>query len=409
MRFDKLLVFSVLIFLPFDATDYLSIQPGGVNVGAVDVVILMALIVVMLKQLATQASVKMTPDLLMLLLLAFGFSLVSLIWVLPSKLDLKISLNYLEYLGLFYVFAQVIREEAFLERLLRFFLLVVTCLAVLTILKSLGVNLSGLERHSTIPLWIFRIGVVGLEGQFAPFSLFLVGAIPLLWQKNLIKRWWLRIALNLLFVTAAAVTGARGLYVSLFAQVMAWLYFGYFNSLIGKKKILALVGLIIGIVIVAGLSIPLLELMEKMRPSTVDQRATNYLWALNLSTSDIGSFLFGYGKGNYVAITNMVAHNFLLDLLVSKGVLTLVCILALFSTIVYRLTSVVAGLRTSSGQMKTSLLLGFFGVVMVGQFDTITSSIVFWTYLAIIYAFTLIPRERATNFNFSRAYQVSRA
>lgn len=408
MSFDKLLVMGVLLALPFDATEYLKLKFGSFNVGMVDLLILATLIVVVMKQLATQASIKMTPDLMVLILLAFGISLVNFAWLPPSSFDLKISLNYLEYLGLFYVYSQVIREEAFLERLLRLFLLGVTCLAVLTILKSLGMNLSGLERHSTIPLWIFRIGVVGLEGQFAPFSLFLVGAFPLLWQKTLITRRWLRVALNLLFLLAAMVTGARGLYISLAGLGVAWLYFGYFRNLAGKKKILALVGLIIGIVVVAGFSLPLLELLKEMRYQTVDQRATNYLLAINLSTSDLLSFLFGYGKGAYISTANMPVHNFFLDLLVSKGVLTLVLILILLFIIVHRLLAVAGGPHTVSGQMKTSLLNGFFGMVLVSLFDVTTTSIVFWTYLAIVYAFTLIPRERVANFNFSRAYQVSR-
>lgn len=409
MQFDKLLVFGILALLPFDATDYLSFKIGGINIGAVDITILVAFIVVIMKQLATKDFIRMTPDLMMVMILAFSVSLISLIWTWPSNLDLKMSLNYIEFIGLYFIFAQVIREEAFLERLLRFFLLIVTCLVLLTLLKSLGLNLSGKERHETIQLWIFRIGVVGLEGQFAPFSLFFVAAIPLLWQRNLIRRRWVRIFLNLLFFTAAAVTGTRGLYVSLVALIVARLYSGYFRSLTGKEKSLALAALISGIIIIAWATIPFLELMQKIRPQTVDQRLSNYFLAVDLVTSELSTFLFGYGKGNFVARTNIVVHNFLLDILVSKGFITLICNIALYYIIFLRLIRVEVENREILRETKASLLLGFFGMIMVGQFDAIASSIIFWTYLAIIYSFTFIAPKRIKTVSFSRAPLLYRA
>lgn len=398
MQFDKLLVFAILIFLPFDSTDYLQFKIAGFQIGAVDITILVALIVVIMKNLATQDHIRMAPELMMVMLLAFGISLVSLIWTWPSKLDLKISLNYLEYIGLFYIFSQISKEEAFIESLLRFLLLVVASLAVLTILKSLGVNLSGRERLETIPLWIFRIGVVGMEGQFAPFSLFLVAAIPLVWQKNLIRRNWVRSGLNLLFLTAAIVTGARGLYVSLIALVLARVYFGYFRRLPGKNKILAIAGLIIGIIILASMSMTFIELLEKIRPKTVAQRMRNYLLAVDFSTSEFASFLFGYGKSNYVDRTNVVVHNFLLDILVSKGALTLIINIIIYYIIFHNLMKIEGGSGSNSRDIKTSLFLGFFGMLIVGQFDAISTSIIFWTYLAIIYAFTLITKPIKKNY-----------
>jgi hypothetical protein len=411
MSLEKFLVLTLIIVLPFDATEYLHLNLGTFNINPVDIVILLSLIIVILKHLVIQVPIKITSDLLMFLLLAFGCSLINLAWLKPSGFDLKISLNYLEYLALFYVFSQVIRDEAFIKRLLRLFLLIVTCVSVFTILMSLGFELpclSGLVRKTPFSLWVFRIGVVGLEGQFAPFSLFLAGAIPLLWQKTLVTQRWLRIVLNVLFFLAALVTGARGLYVSLIALIVAWAYFGYFRSLTGKKRLIAFVGLILGVVFLAALSLPFLELMEKMRPQTVDQRGTNYLLALNLATSDILNFLFGYGKSQFISTTNISVHNFLLDILVSKGALTLIFVIALYSAIFYRLVRMPGWRDTAFMQIRMSLMMGFFGMVMVGLFDVITSSIIFWTYLALIYAYSLIPRKKAANFNFSSAYQVSR-
>lgn len=400
MQLDKLLVLLILIFLPFDATDYFSFKIGELQIGAVDIIILVALIVVILKNLATHYSIRMNPVLMLVILLTFGFSLVSLVWTWPSKRDIKLSLNYLEYIGLFIVLSQVIRDKEIFERILRVLLFIVACLSALTILKSLGVNLSGKERIQTIPIWIFRLGVVGLEEQYTPFSLLLLTAIPLVWQKNLIKPKEVRIGLNMLFFIAGLITLARGLYVSLVALIVARLYFSYFRRMRGREKMLAIVGLIIGIVILAWISLPFMELLRTIRPKTFDRRMEGYILAIDLAMSGVITFLFGYGKDNFFIINNnTVPHNIFIDIWVSKGIITLIFNIIIIYMIIYRLIKSKYDCYFIN-EMKESLLLGFFGMIIAGQFDPIANSIIFWTYLAIIYAFTLIPQVIDKNINF---------
>jgi hypothetical protein len=410
MRFDKLLIIVVLLLLPLDASDYFQLNLGPFRISPSAIIVGVTFIVVGLKQLATQTPILMRPNLPLILLLAFTWLLPGLIWKTVWVKDLKMALNFLQYLALFYMFSQVIRDEAFLKRVLRVFLIAATCLAVLTVLKSLGLDMPGLERKTAFTFSYFQIGVVGLEDNFVPaLSLFLAGGLPLLWQKTLIKQRWLRLSLTLLFLTAGLITGARGLYVTIAAQVMAWLYLGYFRKLPSRRKLIALIGSMIGIIVLAILSIPIFDFLKSFRPTNVDNRLDGYILGIKLAFSNVSTILFGFGKGDFTILNNQtVVHNFFEDLIITGGIVNLSLILSLLLIIFFRLAAVPRGLQFPPGNLKNGLIIGFFGVVFVGMFDSITTSIVFWTYLAILYSFTLIPRARATNVNFARAYQVSR-
>jgi O-antigen ligase len=406
MRFNKILFFGIIFFLPFDGTEYLHISAGSFNISAVDIMILLSLFATIMQQLFTQAPLKMSGYLPLLLLSAIVFSLTNLAWLPPTAPNLKITCNFVEYLILFYICSQVIRDDAFLKQILRLLLVETVLLSIITVFLSLGVNfaLGGYLRKKLMTLGVFQIGVLGMLDQFAKFSLFLTGALPLVWQKILIKQRWLSLVLTLLFFIAAIVTGARGLYLALSAQVMAWLYWGYFRTLPSRKKLLALVGFIAGISVL-GLSIlPILELLRSIRPDNYDNRIVNYSLALQSSTSDFLTFLFGFGRDNFVRFVSpkqVAPHNVFLDLLVNKGFVTLTIIVSLLVFIYYRLAAVPGGTETISGQLRTSLTISFLGMMFVGLFDTTTSSIILWTYIAIIYAFTLYTRGTTQKFKFA--------
>jgi O-antigen ligase len=410
MSFNKLMVILLLIVLPFDASEYFQYAIGPFRVEAVKVVILVGLFFVVLKQLATRAPIAMGANLAFVFLMAIVCLLPGLTWKTDWVKDLKIALNFLEYLALFYIFSQVIRDEAFLKRVLQMFLLVATCLAVLTVLKALGYDLPGLERKTAFPFLFFQMGVVGLEGNFVPaLSLFLVGGLPLLWQRTLIKLRWLSIPLTLLFLTAAMVTAARGLYLSIVVQVMGWLYLGYFYNPPPKRKLIVLVGGIIGTVILASFAIPIFNALKSIRPQTFDNRYDSYFLGASLAFSDLPSILFGFGKGDFMTVNNrQMVHNFIEDILLSGGIMTLFFVLAMLFIIFWRLKEVPTGPQSPHRTLKVPLMVGFLGILTVSIFDPITTSAVFWTYLAVIYTFTLIPSERATNIYSWRAYQVSR-
>lgn len=403
MRFDKILIFGIIIFLPFDGTEYLHISMGSFNIAAVDIMILLSLFSAIMRQLISQAPLRMKANLLLLLLLSIVFSLTNLAWLPLTGPNLKITFNFVEYLILFYIFSQVIRDDAFLKQVLRLFLIETALLSIITVLLSLGLNfgLGGYIRKDLMALGVFQIGVLGMMGQFAKFSLFITGALPLLWQKSLIKQRWLRLALTLLFSIAVIVTGARGLYLAFIGQVMAWLYWGYFRTLPSRKRLLAFVGFSAGILVLSLLILPIFELLRSMRSDNYDYRIVNYSLALKSSTSDFFTFLFGFGRDNFarfVSPTKVAPHNIFLDLLVNKGVVTLTLIVSVLVLIYYRLATVPGGAETTSGQLRTALTISFLGMMIVGLFDTTTSSIIMWTYLALIYAFTLLPRKTTHNF-----------
>ena len=403
MRLDKILVFGIIVLLPFDGTQYLHISMGSFNIAAVDIALLLAMFATVMRQLLTQAPFRMKANLPLLLLLAIVFSLTNLGWEPATGPNVKITCNFVEYLVLFYVCSQVIRDDACLKQILRLLLVATVLLAIITVLLSVGVNfaLGGYIRKKLFTLGVFQVGVLGMMDQFAKFSLFIAGALPLIWQKTLIKQRWLSWALTLLFFIAAIVTGARGLYLALSGQVMAWLYWGYFRTLPSRKKLLALVGFSVGILLLSLSILPILELLRSIRSDNYDHRLLNYSLALQSSTSNFFTFLFGFGRDNFVKFvspTQVAPHNIFLDLLVNKGFVTLSLIVSVFVVIYYRLAAIPGGPETTSGRLRTSLTISFLGMLFVGCFDTTTSSIIFWTYLAIIYAFTLIPRQTTHNF-----------
>jgi hypothetical protein len=408
MRFDKLLVLGVIFLLPFDASEYGHFNMLSIDFSLVDILIFISLFFVGLKQFATRARFWITPDLVICLFLVAATSLPNIAWASKLIPNLKITLNCLEYLALFYVFAQVIRDEAFLKTILRLFLVLTTCMVILTILMSLGWSVPGYQRKDAFNFLMLRIGVVGLEGQFVTgFSLFLLGAIPLLWQKTLIERRWLSLVFTPLYLIAAFVTGSRSLYVSLSCQALFWIYLGYIRNLSVGKKVIVSAGYGAGIAVIGWNIMNIIDYLKGFRPVTFVGRGEGYLLALKVVFSNPLFFLFGFGKSEFMTLNHhRMVHNFFLDFLVTSGALTLLVVLALLAIIFIRLATVPGGANTSSGQIRTALMVGFFGSIFVGMFDPTTTSINLWIYLAIIYAFSLIPRERVQSPCLAKPHRV---
>lgn len=146
--------------------------------------------------------------------------------------------------------------------------------------------------------------------------------------------------------------------------------------------------------------------MEGIRPSTINSRISGYELGLDLVLSKIHYTFFGAGEGNFIQYytwftgEESVVHNFVINLLVSKGAVTLLLILYLISMIVYGLFK----LRKTSSYMTNKyadlFILSIAGMLIQGMMAPITNSLIFWTYLAVAYSLILVTRRRESSLKY---------
>ncbi|MCH7548276.1 MAG: hypothetical protein IH969_01855 [Candidatus Krumholzibacteriota bacterium] len=303
--------------------------------------------------------------------------------------DIKTTLNLFEFLALFYIVTVVIDDHSFLKRALLAFLAGTLVLAVLTVMKSGGFAMPGYMRALRFDLGPFTIGTVALFDSIMSMSLLILGSVPIILYGVAGRGMWLKYPVLALVLFAAIITFSRSLWVALAVQLTLYVYFRYYLGIGRRGRILVLVAFVICVAATRGLFYDVYTSFLELRPSTAAQRVVGYSLALDMVSSNITYFLFGIGKGVFahqfamIFGDELVAHNFLLDILVGKGVLVLAAVVSLLVMMFVHLRRIWA----HGGELAPLFMLSIAGMFAEGMFAPVTNSIVMWTFLALAYSY----------------------
>lgn len=138
--------------------------------------------------------------------------------------------------------------------------------------------------------------------------------------------------------------------------------------------------------------------LVEMREGTVSARFAGYSKVLVAATSSPLNFLFGSGKGAFIYKYELtMPHNFVLDLLVGKGIITVIIACLVFYIISARLVALAreqkGGVRRTGEGFEVPLIVALAGFFIMGMSAPITNSIILWTLLAVACSFISIVGE----------------
>ena len=403
--FTESLFFLYIFILPLEASEYLTFYIEFIHVSVVDLLLLALLYMVLIKRIASQSRMSFHPirfvQLFMLVIISSLISLFYVPWNENISYDLKMTLNLLEFLAIFYITADLVRDTSTLKKVLLIFCTSLLIYSGLTILKSIGFGIPGYERMSHLQIGPFYVGTVALLSTVQPYSLMILGTFPFVITDTVIKRLWVRVPIMIILLICAVLTYSRSLWIGLILQVSLFFYFT-FNTKRNLLKKSVFSGFATAAIILFGYYFHEIYLfVEGIRPSTFQSRLHAYDVMLDLVVSDMKLLFFGAGKGSFIQYfywfsgEESVVHNFLLDILISKGLITLFFLSSLLVIIIYNLFKIKkADLSNTTNSYSILFILSVSGLLMEGMMSPITSSLIFWTYLALAYSFILISGRR---------------
>jgi hypothetical protein len=405
MSLKNALFLVLLALLPVDGTPFLRIEIADVSLSLLDLMIVGLLFLDFLEGSLGGFGV---PRFVWIVegwvLLAAILSTVSLLFLESSGIayDVKITLNFLELIAMILLTARAVRDPAALRLAFRAMLAGALVLSVATILKSAGFDIPGDVRQSArYRLGPFLVGVTGLVSRGVNVDLALVAAFPAALASEVIGRAVIRIPLAATIAFAGLLTYSRNCWVSLSAELVAALLL--FPLARGKKTARLFVGILVGGLMLGALASAgrIYEFIVLFRPRTVLVRFAGFAHGLTLATHDPFSLLFGVGKERFAetfeAETFGVPHNFFLDLLVSKGLLTTIAFLVPLVILVRRLMTLVSDSAASSERRRLAAVCLTFlaGVATSGMFAPIMTSLCLLAAIALATALLCIEEPGA--------------
>lgn len=251
-------------------------------------------------------------------------------------------------------------------------------------------------RVTARPFGPFTLGVSGLTQIPGPISLVLLAAFPAVTLPVVFRRWTIRAPLAALLVLAAIVTFSRSLWLALAVEVLVLIGITMLADVPLHRRLAAGTGLATAVGALLWFGPRLFDLLVALRPTTVSGRLEGFSNAIQLSLTTPVAFLFGAGKGTFRLWTGAltVPHNAVLDLLVAKGVLTVIVFLGLQLWVMARLWRRMRPGRPGAGAETADfarlLFTSLVGLVAFGLVSPTMTSLVLWTMIALACAFVSI-------------------
>jgi len=392
-----------MALLPMDGTDYLRLPIGTFRVSFNDLFLTLVLYFDFLDGMAMGFRFsKFLWRIGSVVFLITMLSAVSLLYV-PSvgfAYDVKMTLNFLEFLVLLYLTTRIVLDVETLRRALMALVFGASLVAAGTWAKSLGFDVPGQERSGGVVFFLgpFLVGVTGIVGSGLSFDMALLGAFPAVLVRRIFPSNFVRWPLLVLLGFAGFIVYSRGLWLSLLVELMVVLALGMMIEDRPFRKRIAAAGWVVATGALLFFGPSLYHSLIELRPVTVTYRLAGYLYAWKLSTQGLVEFLFGAGKGFFAAtfVYTGVPHNFFIDLLVSKGILAVLVFLSLLTAIGWMLFFLVLGKTPGASPearwLALVLLTSLLGTVTEGLFAPITTSMNFLAVVSLSTALLSIVR-----------------
>ncbi len=392
MTIKRALFFLLMTLLPIDGTDFLRLPVGEFRASFNDIIVVVLLYLDFLDgMLRGYRGTHMLRFLSALVLAILAFSAVSLLYVpgVGFAYDVKMTLNFAELLIIVFLALRIVTDVKTLETALTALVLGASIVALGTALKSAGFDIPGDVRTSArYHIGPFLVGVTGIVGRGLSFDMALLGAFPVVLVGRVARSVPARAILVALLGFGGILTYSRSLWLALAIEVVVVLALDSILETRVLPRIFAMCGVLTAGAYLAIEGPGLYEALVRLRPQTVTSRLAGYEYAWRLATASPLEFLFGAGKGLFAStfVYAGVPHNFFLDLLVSKGVLTLaafVLFLGVLMAGLFRLVFDRRGRPEPVRRLALVLLSAMVGTLSEGLFAPITTSMNFLAILAL--------------------------
>jgi len=323
--------------------------------------------------------------------------------------DIKMTINFLEFFVLMFVVSHLIQNKQDVHYYLLCFALITLGVTIFTVAKSLGLPIPGFTRIRHAAFGPFYIGVVAFMENVLGYSIMLCATIPLLHSNMLLRSIYVKLILIVLCSIGALLLYTRSLYLALIIQFMSFAFLYLF--VIKKHPLYRFIfgfNIFLFIVLTFSLWDVIWDTFFVIRQSTIESRIFGYQNSITAATSSASNFFLGIGKSYYVdylTYDGAVPHNFFIEILLSKGLLTLTLMIAFFSTLILALTQLI---RTSQfddqKRAAVSFLIGVIGILIVGMFGPITCSLILWTFLSIVCSYVSVAKRMIGDANESHVF-----
>lgn len=398
----KILFFIFTFIIPFGGTPYINFMIGPINISILDIIIFFMFFLIFID--GTIFRFKLSPFIkktYILLSLIISTSIFSFYYIefLPDIYDLKMTLNFIEYTMIFFVTFSFIKEISFIKRIIKIYLIITLIFCILTLFKSSGIPISGYVRGVTIQIGPFIIGVSALINAIMTFSCIIIGVFPIVLDDPIIKNKIIRFSSIFLLIITAIILFTRSLWLALSVQLFIFIILKSMTlKTLGIKTIYAIFSFIL-VALLIYLAHDIYSYLVNVRSFTVEQRFIDYYRGIRIIFSDPIYFLFGYGKSLFItgAKSEMVPHNFVLDMLISKGFITLMIVCFLLWDITLKLIRIMKHYNSLLIYEKAKIALSFiviiFGYFALGLSTPITNSLEYWFFLSIAASFISIAQK----------------
>lgn len=393
----------LLALLPADGTGFLRVDILGYSVSLLDLVLVLLFFLDFLHRAVTGTEVvRFTRLMVTTAMVTSVMSVVSLLYVRFDRFsfDVKVTLNLIQLSVLIYLTGRILRDRELLRKALLAVLLGAAVMAGGTVLKSLGLPIPGAFRGSIYAfVGPFRLGVAGLTANGLPFTTMMLLAFPIVLTSAVVPRRWPRYSIALLLMLASLLSYSRGLWLGIAVElaVAGFSIFGRDGGVL--RRTLAGVTMVAMVVAVGLGGSDLVDSVVAMRRRTVTQRLVGFTRSIDIANRGVVPLLFGSGKGYFYTSTDEggVPHNLLLDLLVSKGILTLVLFLVLLLIVAGRLASLAVRTRDRPTRgFAVAFVAMLLGILAAGMAAPITTSMSFLFAVALAASFVAVVDREAT-------------
>jgi hypothetical protein len=383
---------GLIVSTGIDITPYFNFHLGSLQVSLPDL-FLCLLIYGLIADMAVGKQKFSVFSLHMSRLIFFAgiISLINLLYVGGGRFimyDVKISLKLFEHAILILVAGSTISEQSSLKRSLKVLCFVSLILSMLTILQSLGIFHigEGFTRRTTLQMGPFLIGTIAGAENVIGISFLILAAFPLMTSRFVFNSLPVRSLFVSITILAVIITFTRSLWVSLIVEIVLLIsfYITQFKSLLLKCILLVLLAVAI-IFFIQNID-TLYSLLVDLRSSTVTGRTQGYLSSLSLVFSNPIYILFGAGKGHFLQMQfytgkSALAHNFLIDLFVSKGIIVLLIVITFMVSLI---TKLILTKAPDNSDLVNIGIIATIGIFFCSMFTPSVNSIQFWLFMALM-------------------------
>ena len=405
-----------LALMPLENVEILTINMSGFSLGIPRIILSICFGVFIVDFLLNRVSINRAACKYIICLLCLVLlSIVNMLYVYgygynvagSLSLDIKMTLNLIFYVLLIIISLHVLMDLNRVIVALRLVCISTTVIVLATIMKSLGLNLIGFQREVMHSIGYFTIGVVGLLDGPLSFSMLMLATLPMIYMNINLSNKASRIVWALFLLFSTIIVYSRNLWVSTIVQLLILV-------LLKEKHLRRSENIRERILIILFAAILLCIAIFNFAPSayrirehTVDMRIEGFKYILERIFLDIFDLMFGLGKGpvasalgNVEGKEAVVIHNFVVGILVSKGLIYLFVQLYFIYMVcrdLYR--NILNTVDPNMILISIVLISGLIGMIMEGMFAPIENSLAFWALISISISYQVNCQTCPDNIN----------